>query len=96
MRELQTLTEVKTDASSFVKGLVSDLQNGIKAGQALENQLKKIADRLLDKALESLISGIFSAAAGGNDGFLSGILPHADGGEITGPGTATQTAFWRA
>jgi hypothetical protein len=59
MRTIQNLTEGKEMAGSFVKGLVSDLENGVKAGQALENQLKRILEKLADKALDSLISGLF-------------------------------------
>lgn len=59
LRTIQNLTEGKEMASSFVKGLVSDLENGVKAGRALENQLKRIADKLADKAIDTLISAAF-------------------------------------
>jgi hypothetical protein len=64
MRTIQNLTEGKEMAGSFVKGLISDLENGVKAGQALENQLKRIADKLADKAIDSLISGLFGGLRG--------------------------------
>lgn len=64
MRTIQNLTQGKEMAGSFVKGLISDLENGVKAGQALENQLKRIADKLADKAIDNLISGIFGKVGG--------------------------------
>jgi hypothetical protein len=61
MRENINLLEAKDTTQSFVKGLITDLENGVKAGKALENQLKRIADKLLDKSLDAIISSAFGA-----------------------------------
>lgn len=84
MRKNQNLLEGKEMAGSFVKGLVSDLENGVKAGQALENQLKRIAEKLADKAIDSLISGVFG---GLGKGLFGGIgVPAQAGGGWAGQG----------
>lgn len=72
LRENQRLLEGKEMASSFVKGLVSDLENGVKAGKALENQLKRIAEKLTDKGIDALISALFSGFTGGSGGGIFG------------------------
>jgi hypothetical protein len=85
MRTIQNLTEGKEMAGSFVKGLISDLENGVKAGRALENQLKRIADKLADKAIDSLISGLFGGLSKGL--FSGGIgVPAQAGGGWAGQG----------
>jgi hypothetical protein len=86
MREVQNLTEGKEMAGSFVKGLVSDLENGVKAGQALENQLKRVLEKLADKALDKLISGAF----GGLGGLFGG---GGGGGDVVTPGIGAPGAF---
>jgi hypothetical protein len=87
MRRNQNLLEGKEMAGSFVKGLISDLENGVKAGQALENQLKRIADKLADKAIDSLISGLFGGLTG-KGGLLGGVfgVPSQAGGGWAGHG----------
>jgi hypothetical protein len=83
MRENQRLLEGKEMAGSFVKGLISDLENGVKAGRALENQLKRIADKLADKAIDSLISGLFGVIP---KGLVSFGVPAQAGGGWAGQG----------
>jgi hypothetical protein len=79
MERLQNLTDAKEGANSFVKGLISDMENGVKAGKALENQLKRILEKLADKGIDKLISGAF----GLGEGFFGGgrsIPTEAQGG----------------
>lgn len=61
---LRYLTESKEMAGSFIKGMITDMENGVRAGKALENQLKRIADKLLDKTLDAALSGLFKAGGG--------------------------------
>ncbi|ESZ69992.1 hypothetical protein X727_14840 [Mesorhizobium sp. L103C119B0] len=72
---------------------VSDLRSGKSAAEALAGALDKIADKLLDLALNSLFSsaggGIFGLF-GGLLGFSKGGIVHlAGGGHVRGPGTGT-------
>lgn len=82
-------------------GFVSDLRHGKTAAEALAGALDKIADRLLDLALNSL----FDSAGGGIFGMLGTFLGFSNGGSVStdpwaglrlagggrvrGPGTAT-------
>jgi hypothetical protein len=84
IRDIQNLTQGKEMASSFIKGLISDLENGVKAGKALENQLKRILEKLADKALDKLISGAF----GGLGGLFGG-----GGGDVVTPPIGAPGAF---
>ncbi|MER9210068.1 tape measure protein [Mesorhizobium sp. M0771] len=74
-------------------GFISDLRSGKSAAEALAGALDKIADKLLDMALNSLFSsaggGIFGLF-GGLLGFSKGGIVHlAGGGHVRGPGTGT-------
>ncbi|HUD90579.1 hypothetical protein, partial [Sphingobium sp.] len=78
LTKLHEVASLKDTTGSFLKGLTSDLMNGTKASQALTNQLKRLAATLADKAIDSLLSGLFDTKSGGG-GFLSSIV-----GAITG------------
>ncbi|KRB31712.1 hypothetical protein ASE05_01265 [Mesorhizobium sp. Root172] len=78
-------------------GFISDLRSGKSAAEALANALNKVADKLLDMALNSLFSttggGIFGAI-GSLLGFSRGGVAHlATGGHVRGPGTATSDSI---
>jgi hypothetical protein len=64
MQTLRNLTDAKEGANSFIKGMITDMENGVRAGKALENQLKRILEKLSDKALDKLISGAFGGIGG--------------------------------
>jgi hypothetical protein len=88
MERLQNLTDAKEGANSFVKGLISDMENGVKAGKALENQLKRILEKLADKGIDKLIS----AAFGGVSGLFGGgdvVTPPIGAPGAFGPGFAS-------
>lgn len=55
-------------ASNAVKGLVTDLKNGVSAGEAFRNMLSKIADDLLSMALDKTFDLLFSSIFGGIGG----------------------------
>jgi hypothetical protein len=84
MRTIKNLTDAKEGASSFIKGMIADMENGVKAGKALENQLKRILEKLADKALDKLISGAF----GGLGGLFGG-----GGGDVVTPPIGAPGAF---
>jgi hypothetical protein len=89
LERLHDLTEAKDTAGSFIKGMISDMQNGVRAGQALENQLKRIADKLLDKTLDSALSGLFKAGGGlfGLGGSNYGASDYASAAASAAPGS---------
>ncbi|MCE7031002.1 tape measure protein [Jiella avicenniae] len=92
-------------AQNAANGLISDLLAGKDAASAFSDMLGKIADRLLDMALNKLFENAFSGATGGGGGgFLSfvsaifgfrdgGIVKAASGGLIRGPGTGTSDSI---
>jgi hypothetical protein len=93
LRTLHGLTDAKDTAGSFLKGMITDLENGVKAGQALENQLKRIADKLLDKTIDAALSGLFGSGIGKIFGFGGGggaAVPSQAGGGWIGSGPMVQ------
>lgn len=61
-----TLADLKTTSSSALSGFVSDLMHGTNAAQALQNQLLKIADKLISMAADQLVSAAFGGLGGGS------------------------------
>lgn len=68
-------------------GFIRDMQEGVSAAQALENALARVADKLLDMALDAL----FSPAGSGAGGLVGNILSalggqpaRAGGGPVRG------------
>jgi hypothetical protein len=95
MQNLRNLTDAKEGANSFIKGMISDMENGVRAGKALENQLKRILEKLSDKALDKLISGAFGGIGGlfgGGGSYGASDFTAAEAGAATGafgPGFAS-------
>ena len=81
-------------ARDVTKGFFSDLKQGLQSGEgfwksfgsAATNALNKIADKLMDLALNNLWAAAFPGGKSGGGGFLSGILGNLFGG---GSGAAT-------
>lgn len=69
-------------------GFISDLRQGKSLAEALGNALNSIADKLINLALDKLISGLFGPAGtpfgGGIGGFLAGLFH--EGGIVGEPG----------
>ncbi|WP_410824346.1 phage tail length tape measure family protein [Methylobacterium oryzisoli] len=85
-----TLAETKQVATGALSSFASDLMRGASAADALRNQLMRIADVLINKLSESLISGLFGglsggATSGGIFGGLGKLLGFSEGG-YTGDG----------
>lgn len=60
----ESLDFAKTLTTDVAKGLVDDLMNGTKAADALNNALKRIVSTLANKAIESLVGGLFGGSGG--------------------------------
>ena len=95
------LSEEVQFAKEVTKGFMSDLGQGLREGatiweafgNAATNALNKIADKLLDMAVNSLFENAFKGS-GGSGGFLSGIFSSigglfssGGGGGVVGGGT---------
>lgn len=87
-------------------GFISDLRSGKSAAEALAGALDKVADKLLDMALNSLFSttggGGIMGIVGSLFGFSGGGLVKSDpwagmrlagGGHVRGPGTSTSDSI---
>jgi len=94
LQRLKDVSATKDTAGSFLKGLASDLMSGTKASEALTNQLKRLASTLADKAIDSLLSGLFDTGGKSSGGLIGSIVKQftgsatgkASGGWIAGPG----------
>ena len=87
-------------ASGTLKGFVSDLRQGKSAGEAFGNVLSRIADKLIDMAINSLFENAFPTGGGGGGGGIGGIFGvigklfgFASGGHVSGPGTGTSDSI---
>ncbi|RWO61117.1 hypothetical protein [Mesorhizobium sp.] len=89
-------------------GFISDLRAGASASEMLANALNKVADKLVDIAMNALFNssgggGILgmlgSLFSGGTSSFIPGIMSSslvglfADGGHVRGPGTSTSDSI---
>ncbi|CAL8972899.1 hypothetical protein RHODGE_RHODGE_01035 [Rhodoplanes serenus] len=106
MRFNDTLRQASQLGSDFATGFVSDLRNGVSAIDALTNAVNRLADRLIQMALDTAIKGLlgnlaaaFGPAAGGVgstafSGYnMTGLPGAATGGYITGPGSGTSDSL---
>src|SRR5690606_15667481 len=60
MAQMETAMEgAKGLARDFLGGLLSDLRSGVDGATALANAFGRLADRLLDMALDGLINSLF-------------------------------------
>lgn len=63
-----TLSETKNLATGALSSFASDLMRGTDAATALRNQLLRIADVLINKLSEALVSSLFGGLTGGSAG----------------------------
>ena len=80
---LQQIQQINQAASQAVGGFVSDLMNGVDAGEAFNNMLKNIIGSLAQMAVQSLFSSTFGGGAGGG-GLIGSLLGIAHGGGTVG------------
>lgn len=65
-------SEFASFAKDILGGFISDLREGKSASEALANALNKVADKLIDMALNALFSGFGGGGGGGIFGALFG------------------------
>jgi tape measure domain-containing protein len=65
--------EINDLSRDVLSGMISDLQSGASAADMLENALSRVADRLLDMALDGLFGG-GGIGGGGKGGLLGGAI----------------------
>lgn len=93
-----SMRETRDITADALKGFISDLRAGKTAAEALGNALDRIATKMIDKSIDSLINaafgsssgflGLFGKLFGSADGnvFTSGnVVPFARGGVVTRP-----------
>lgn len=88
-RMRETFDEMKAVSKDVLKGFISDLKEGTSGAEALRNGLDKIADKLIDMAINSLVEDALGPllktrlkSGGSGDGFASvlKVFGFADGG----------------
>lgn len=98
---LRTMQTLKSEGTSAISGLVTDLMRGTKAADAFKNALSRIAEKLVAMAVEGLVSkalGSFlgggTGGGGGGFGMLAGIgkIFGFDQGGYTGDGGRLEPA----
>jgi len=78
-RVRQTAEEMRELGKNVMGGFIQDMMNGVDATEALANALGKVADKLLEMALNSLFSGTGSRGGGLLGGFLIPGILHSGG-----------------
>jgi hypothetical protein len=84
--QLATLNDLNNAVRDSTKGFASDLLNGVSAGDAFNNMLRRLADALLDLAFRNLF------AAGGAQGGLLGQLLSFGGINLPAAGSQTSVS----
>lgn len=91
-QQKDVLLEIGDISKDALKGFIGDLQQGKSAAEALASVLNKIADKLLDFGVNSLVDGLLGALKNGGGGGgvgLGGLLGFSQGGIVRGPGSGT-------
>lgn len=81
----ETLKQGRDLTLEFASSIRNDLQNGVSAIDALSNAFTRLADRLLDMAMNQAINGLFSnlmgfGFGGGGGGYIQGPVASIGGG----------------
>lgn len=90
-KTVRNAEEMRDLGKETLSGFINDLRNGVSATDALANALDRVADKLLDMALDNLfsptksggnlLSSLFSGFFGGGSvGAPMELIPHAKGG----------------
>lgn len=82
-----TLTDTKQVAENALSGFLRDLRDGKSAGEAFQNVLNKLEDKLFDIAANKVMSGLLSSAGGLFGGGTPAI--GTQGSQFYGPPTPT-------
>lgn len=78
---LEIMNDIRDQSADAIKGFIADLREGKSAAEALSGVLNKIADKLIDMAVNDLVNGAlgaFNQSGGGMS--LAKIFGFADGG----------------
>ena len=78
------LRETKQLAQDAFSGIATDLSHGVSAMDALSSAFTRFTDKLIAKASDKAISGLFDAFLGGGSGGGSGLLSSIMGGGDSG------------
>ena len=73
-QQLNIINEIRTDSQEALKGFISDLRQGKSATEALGNALNKIADKLIDMAVNGLVEGALGSLVKGGGSSGGGLL----------------------
>lgn len=84
MRLNQTFVEMKDTLGGAAKGFLSDMRAGKTAAEAVQNQVDRITEKLLNAAVDQAISGLFGGLGGKSGGGLFGSLISGFTGAATG------------
>jgi hypothetical protein len=71
-------------ATEFAQGFARDMMNGVNATQALGNAMNRLASRLMDMAINNLVSKAFGGLFGGGGFSLPNIFGSANGNVFSG------------
>lgn len=93
--------EFQNMAGDALKTFISDLRQGKSFAEALADVFDRIADKLINIAVDKLIENAFGGASGGGSqggGFsffswLGKLFGFAEGGFVSGPGSATSDSI---
>ncbi|MBL4767630.1 MAG: tape measure protein [Rhodobacteraceae bacterium] len=82
-RLVDTAEDLKGLGKSVLSGFIDDLRNGVSAADAFKNALNRIADKLIDMAIQNLFANALGGSSykggGGGGNFLSSLF---DGGSV--------------
>ncbi|WP_454917300.1 phage tail length tape measure family protein [Xanthobacter sediminis] len=84
------LRETRDLMSSAASGFAQDIMNGVGAGEAFSNMLKRVASQLMDMAVNQLVAQAFGGTSGGGLGGVLGLLGIGGGGTV---GATTGATF---
>lgn len=87
------MENAKGMAKGFLGGLLTDLRNGVDGATALANAFGRLADQLMQMAVDGLVEWIFGAITGSLGFKDGGVVEAATGGFIRGPGTGTSDSI---
>lgn len=83
LRATNEMVDAKNMASSALSGFSQDLRNGATAAQAAGNALGRLADSIMNKVIDSVVSSAFGAASKGG---IASLFGFATGGVMTSNG----------
>lgn len=83
---VQSMDEMRATASDVLGGFASDLRNGVTAAEALSNALGRVADRLIDIAIQESVTSLFGKSGTTGTGLIGsvfgGLFGRAGGGAV--------------